>query len=87
MRKSIIVFFVSIFQLFNLFAQNTEQERELVRILESQKPIPADLFINPNMIHPMTLVSTINWRQVWNDKDDSLKFISQLYDVRLKFDS
>jgi len=87
MRKSIIVFFVSIFQLFNLFAQNTEQERELVRILESQKPIPTDLFINPNMIHPMTLVSTINWRQVWNDKDDSLKFISQFYDVRLKFDS
>ncbi|MBI1837261.1 MAG: hypothetical protein HYR91_08360 [Flavobacteriia bacterium] len=70
-----------------MLAQNTDQEKELVRILESQKPISTNLFVDPNIIHPMTLVSTINWRKVWNDKDDSLKFISQFYDVRLKFES
>ena len=70
-----------------LFSQGNEKERELIEILENQKPIPNSLFLNATNYQPMKLVSSNNWRHIWNDLEDTIRLISQIYDIRVKFDS
>ncbi len=86
--KHIILYVSLLFLCFTtLFSQGNEKERELIEILENQKPIPSSIFLNTTNFQPMKLVSSNNWRHIWNDVEDSIKTISQIYDIRVKFDS
>lgn len=86
--KHIILFFsLFLISTSTLFSQGNEKERELIEILENQKPIPNSIFLNAANYQPMKLVSSNNWRHIWNDVEDTIKQISQIYDIRVKFDS
>lgn len=85
--KKILFTVFTFFIFFCSQGQMNTANPELVQYFDNQEPINKSVFINPNSIHPMKMVSSNNWRQIWNDKEDTISFIYQIYDIRLSFET
>jgi hypothetical protein len=71
-----------------LFAQFTVEETEMMEIIKVNGAyIKNSVFLDTTTIKNMNLANSTSWRHLWVDKEDSIKNIKQIYDIRLKFDS
>jgi hypothetical protein len=61
--------------------------REVMDIINASDTIPEELFLDTANIRNMFVSNRLKYRRVWNDINDTIKSISQFYDIRIKFDS
>ena len=70
------------------FGQFTLEETEMMEIIKVNGAyIKNSVFLDTATIKNMKLANATSWRHLWVDKEDTIKNIKQLYDIRLKFDS
>ncbi len=70
------------------FGQFTLEETEMMEIIKVNGAyIKSSAFLDTATIKNMKLANSTSWRNLWVDKEDTIKNIKQFYDIRLKFDS
>lgn len=67
--------------------QVTPRMLEVMDIINANDTIPEELFLDTATIRNMFVSHRLKYRRVWNDINDSIKSISQFYDIRVRFDS
>lgn len=84
----LFVFIISLCFSKSLFAQFTAEEIEMMEIIKTNGAyINPSVFLDTSIIKNMKLANNNGWRNLWVDKEDTIKNIKQFYDIRLKFES
>jgi hypothetical protein len=67
--------------------QVTPRMLEVMDIINANDSIAEELFLDTSTIRNMFVSDRLKYRRVWYDINDSIKSISQFYDIRVRFDS